>query len=120
MTPLKNLLVKRVCVFPPLGFTVESLVLEDESVNGVSSTRLSSRNCSPKFCPLDGFLSLNKCTSFLNAIDEGLLLLLPLPPLPPLLLSRRSGLSRFVEATVSRCMLECLTVVSTLFESCEP
>ena len=65
---------------------------------------------------MDFFLYINGLL-FSDAIDEGLLLLLPLPPL---LLSRRPGFSRFVEATVSRCMLEGLTFVSTLFESCEP
>ena len=70
---------------------VESYVLEDESINRVSSARLSSRNSSPQFC-LKEFLSLYKRTSFSNAIDEGLQLLLPLPPL---LLSRRPGLCRF-------------------------
>ena len=53
----------------------------------------------------------------LRCFDKRLLLRLPLPPL---LLSRRPGSCRFVEATVSRCTLEGLTFVSTLFESCEP
>ena len=52
---------------------------------------------------------------FLGCTDEGLLLLMQLPPL-----SRRPGFSRFVEATVSRCTLEGLTFVSTSFESSEP
>ena len=51
----------------------------------------------------------------LGCVEKGLLLL----SLPPLLLWRRPGFSRFVEATVSW-MPEGLTFVSTLFESCEP
>ena len=57
----------------------------------MSSARLSSRNSSPQFC-LKEFLSLCKRTSSSNAIDEGWLLLLPLPPLP---LSRRPRFCRF-------------------------
>ena len=64
----KNLLVKRMCAHPSswIHHGVESYVLEDESIVGVSSARLSSRNCSPSFCPLDGFLSLFSWTSFLG------------------------------------------------------
>ena len=68
VTPPKNLLVKRMCAHPSswIHHGVESYVLEDESIVGVSSARLSSRNCSPSFCPLDGFLSLFSWTSFLG------------------------------------------------------
>ena len=67
-------------------------------------------------------LSSRRISSFilkdflLGCNDKGSLLLLPRPPL----LSKRPGFSRFVEATVTRCTLEDLTFVSTLFESCEP
>ena len=78
---------------------VEPDILEDESVKGVFSARLSSRNCSPNSVLSKDFF-LFKMDFVLGCIDKGLLLLLPLPPLPPLPLSRRPGFSRFVEATV--------------------
>ena len=88
----------------------------------LSSSRLSSRNCSPNFVFVVLILSSRKRFSFLQLdfvlgyVDIGLLLL----PLPPLLLIEEVGFTRIVEATVSRCMLESLTFVSTLFETCEP
>ena len=42
------------------------------------------------------------------------------PPLPPLLFFEEAGVSRIVEATVSRSTLEDSSFVLTLFESCEP
>ena len=49
---------------------VESHVLEDESINAVSSARLSSRSCSPKFCPLDGFLYINGLLSRMQSVKD--------------------------------------------------
>ena len=119
VTSPKNLLVKRVCVYTFLLDSPWCRIIRTwrwEHQRSVFCTSVIQKLWS-KFCPLDGFLSLYKWTSFSDAIDEGLLLLLPLPTL---LLSRRPGFSRFVEATVSRCMPESLTFASTLLESCEP
>ena len=77
---------------------VESYALENEGI--------------PEIVVPNSVLSKNFFVSMdfiLGCFDGGLLLLLPLPPL---LLSRRLGFSRFVEATVSRCMLEGWTFVS--------
>ena len=72
MTPPKNLHVKRVCVHPSswIHHAVESHVLEDESIIGVSSARLWSRNCSPKFCPLVGFLYFNGLLSRVQSMMD--------------------------------------------------
>ena len=66
------------------------------------SARLSSRNCTQ-----NSILSKDLMDFILGCIDKGWLLLL----------SRRPGFSRFVEASVSRSTPESLTLVSTLFES---
>ena len=95
MTPpnafLSSLLVKWVCVhffFVPIKVSNHTYL----------KMRVSTE-C-PKFCPLEGLLPLYKWTTFSDALIKGLLLLLLL------LLSRRPGFSRFVEATVSRCTPE--------------
>ena len=77
---------------------------------------LSSRNCSLKFCPLERFLSLYKWTSFSDALIKDCCC--------SCRCCRcwfRGGLDfpASVEATVSRCMQEGLTFVSTFFKSCE-
>ena len=100
-----------------IHYGVEFYLLKCESINRVSSARLTSRNGSPNSVLLKNFF-LGRNGLLFGCFNEGLLLLLL--PLPPLQLSRRPGFSRFVEATVSRCMPEGLTFVSTLIESCEP
>ena len=102
---LSSLLVKWVCVH---FFFVHVKVSNHTHLKMRVSTEC------PQFCPLEGCLPLYKWTTFSDALMKGLLLLLPL------LLSRRPGFSRFVEATVSRCTPEGLPFVSTLLESCEP
>ena len=88
--------------------SVKSYVLEDESICASVIHKLCFQILSSR--RISFFISMD---FILGCFFQGLLLL-------PLLLSRRLGFSRFVEATVSRCVLESLTFVSTLFESFEP
>ena len=102
-------------LFSHVHHGVEPDILEDESFKRMFSARQASRNCTPNSVLSKDFFILMDFV--LGCNDKGSL---PLLPLPPLLLSKRPGFSRFVEATVTRCTLEDLTFVSTLFESCEP
>ena len=86
---------------------VEPHVLEDESINGVSSARLSSRK---------NFFLYRNGDFVLGCIDEGLLLL----PLPPPLLSRRPGFSRFVEARFPDACQKVWPPFQRCSKSCEP
>ena len=49
---------------------VKSYVLENESINGISSARLSSWNCSHQFCPLDRFLYINGLLSWVQSMKD--------------------------------------------------
>ena len=111
MTPTNALLSP---LFSHVHHGAEPDILEDESFKRMFSPRQASRNCTPNSVLSKDFIVLMDFV--LGCNDKGSLLLLPLPPL---LLSKRPGLSRFVEATVTRCTLEDLTFVSTLFETRE-
>ena len=98
------------CVYTSswIHYGVKSYVLEDESICASVIHKLCFQILSSR--RISFFIAMD---FILGCFFQGLLLL-------PLLLSRRLGFSRFVETTVSRCVLESLTFVSTLFESFEP
>ena len=117
MKPPKNLLLKWVCEhFFNVRHGVEPYVLEDDSVNRVSSARLSSRYWSPNsVLSKDFFLYINGLRSRMYRWRIAAAVAAAAAAA-----FEEAGISRIVEATVSRCTLEGVTFVSTLFEFCEP
>ena len=97
--PFSILGVRFLNIFPLLLFHVyhgvEVDILEDERFEGMFSARLSSRNSSPNFVfSKDSFLLCNWILSS-DVLTKDCCCF-----------SRRSGFTRIVEATVSRCTFE--------------